>query len=78
MNLLLFDYTNWRDEDHSYLIVVESVGVGITDRDRGELVINGHVILRDGMVRTDSGNKRQLMRRTFIASKIRNPLDLRT
>lgn len=75
--LLEFDYNNWRGDDHSYVIKVESIEFGPYDkgggtprpRDQWSWVVHGDVITRDGEERSDMGPTR---RRTFLLSDIKN------
>jgi len=67
--LLAFDYTNWRGDDHYYIVQPQSIGLGKAEEDKGELVLNAFLVTRDGDLRLELGNIR---RRSFIVNKIRN------
>lgn len=66
---LKFRYTNWRGEEHTYVVRLESLEIGpYGDAGRREnneptWVLHGHVLYRDGEWRGG--------RRTFILDKIK-------
>lgn len=66
MELLLFKYKNWHGDDHEYLVIPDDISVGVTDYDRGELVLNAIFLNRDGDVREDVIERR----RTFVVKDI--------
>jgi hypothetical protein len=73
-NYLVFRYTNWRDEEHQYIVEPEGIGVGISQYDHGELVLHAHVIARDGDPRIELLTRR----RTFIVNKIHDLQEIKT
>lgn len=83
---LKFDYTNWRGEDHTYVVVVEKVEhgpfqpEGIDNRPDAEKrwALHGNVVTRDGSPRQSAeakerGEAASDVRRTFILADIRSP-----
>lgn len=64
---LKFKYTNWRGDDHEYVIAPEGVSYGTPDQ---RWYLNGELILRDGDPREDMGPTR---RRSFVIEDIRDP-----
>lgn len=69
-----FDYTNWKDEGHTYVIVVESFEFGTYDASGAgkgdpQFVMHGQLVSRDGSDRPELlwGNRR----RTFLCSGVR-------
>lgn len=72
---LEFDYKNWHDKEHHYLIRVETVEHGPYDEKGAgpgkgpNWVVHGDVLMRDGDPRDDMEPTR---RRTFLLSKIKN------
>lgn len=79
---LAFDYVNWRNEHHRYVVEVEDLefveigehGHKFADADttvRWQWALNTRVITRDGDPRPEMGPTR---RRTFLFDKIINPL----
>lgn len=76
-NKIKFKYTNWKGDDHEYVIQVESVEYGHYDgsginADVRNWVLHGDVITRDGDSRDDMGTRR----RTFLIEKIRDPEEI--
>lgn len=66
---LKFEYTNWRDECHEYVIEVDPrPDKRLTHRD-GKWWLNGDVVTRDGDGRSEMGPTR---RRSFELTKMRN------
>jgi hypothetical protein len=73
-----FDYTNWHQEDHHYVVDCESIefgpyhagGLDQSPGAKAVWVLNGNVVTRDGDRRDGMGPTR---RRTFILNDIRNP-----
>lgn len=72
--LLAFDYTNWRGDDHYYIVEPESIGVGQhIAEDEGKVVLNAFIVARDGDIRKEMGKVR---RRTFVVEKLRNLVEI--
>lgn len=71
--LLKFRYTNWRGDEHTYVIDVEQLKVGLYRRSSTEVgpswLLHGYVVTRDGDPRPDMGSNR---RRTFLLSGIKD------
>jgi hypothetical protein len=70
---LVFDYVNWRGEDHRYEIEVEGMTYDVHGGTSGDAdlcwQINGHVILRDGVPRPEMGDN---TRRSFKLTDMKN------
>ena len=75
-NYLVFRYTNWRDEEHQYIVEPEGIGVGISQHDHGELVLHAHVIARASQYA--SRIELDIRRRTFIVNKIHDLQEINT
>jgi len=71
---LKFKYTNWRGNDHEYVISPERGGLEqytatMTGRDGAAWMVSGDVVTRDGDVREGMGDNR---RRSFELIKMRD------
>lgn len=64
--LLVFDYINWRGEQHQYAMQVESISFGSPD---ARWYLNGWLVTRDGDPRPEmEGNRR----RSFLLTDVSN------
>jgi hypothetical protein len=66
---LKFRYTNWRGDDHVYVVEPTGAGTGIDDYNRDRPVIHAEVVTRDGDPRPEMGDNR---RRTFVIAEMRD------
>jgi hypothetical protein len=61
-SVVQFDYTNWRGDDHTYRVVIESISYGLHGAKPGESVwqLHGYVTQRDGVsrLRQDANSRR--------------------
>jgi hypothetical protein len=72
--LIEFEYMNWRDNLHTYVVQPEGVAIGTydpgghsSDPADSTFVLHGTVVTRDADTRPEMGDNR---RRTFIIQKI--------
>jgi hypothetical protein len=73
--MLRFKYTNWKGDNHEYVILVESIEFGAYDKggttprpaSEWSWVVHGDVVTRDGDTRRNMGTRR----RTFMLAELR-------